>query len=240
MNKVYGQCMACENMANSQILDFYMVDMIDVCDDCYKDVFGEVANEGKEYFHMWATEMYEDEEKVDYLTELIYGSSVDREIAEDNGETMLMFTYGILKYRHNLEREGAKNIVENSTISGHKIYLYNNSFPITKKTGNNEDIVYGTLFEIPKYVVLTSYDYTEGFIPSRPAHENMYNREVVKVTKPNGEVVEAEMYYANQVQFSSHFNDFTHLPTGNFDDKHLAKSYNYHTTKKKYGKRGKK
>lgn len=239
MSKVYGQCDLCDNVATGEILDSYMIEKLNVCDDCFKEVFLDVSDEGKDYFYAWASEMY-GRERANYLTESIYGSSVDEEDEFiDDGETMTMFTYGILKYRDNLEREGATNIVENSIIKGHKIHLYSNSFPITQKTDNENDIVYGTLFEIPKYYVLSNYDYIEGYNPNRPAHNNMYNREVVQVTKPNGEVVEAEMYYANQIQFEHHLNDFTHIPTGNFDDKHLAKSFGYYARQDKK-KRGRK
>jgi hypothetical protein len=227
--KIENECIACDSMATTEILDLFMVDMLEVCDECYKDVFQEVANEGKEYFYEWALEMYADESKADYLTEMIYGSSIDREQREDRNDTMMMFTYGILKYSKNLKREGAITIVENATIKGHKIHLYGASFPITSKSGNDNDIVYGTLFEIPKYVVLSNYDYVEGYRPSRPAHENMYNREEVEVIKPNGEKITAQMYYANQQQFSDSINNYTLIPSGNFDDKHLAQSYHYYS-----------
>jgi gamma-glutamylcyclotransferase (GGCT)/AIG2-like uncharacterized protein YtfP len=227
-NKIENQCTMCDNMANGEILDLFMIDMMEVCDDCYKEVFQEVANEGKSYFFEWATEMFGDTGKVEYLTNMIYGEGSADEMKADRSETMMMFTYGILKWRHNLEREGAITIVENSTIKGHKIHLYGNSFPITRKTGNDNDIVYGTLFEIPKYVVLSNYDIVESYSPHRKPEDNMYNREEIEVTTPNGEVVMAQMYYANQEQFARHLTPFTEIPTGNFDDKHLAQSFHYY------------
>lgn len=235
MNRIENQCVMCDKMATGEILDLYMIDMLDVCDDCYKEVFQEVANEGKEYFHEWAVEMF-DYDRANSLTAMIYGSTVETEPEE----TIMMFTYGILKYRHNLEREGALSIVENCTVKGHKMHLYNCSFPITRKTNDN-DVIYGTLFEIPKSVVLYNYDFIEGYDSTRPAIENMYNREEVEVITPSGEVVKAQMYFANPYQFEGYLNNYTLIPTGNFDDKHLSQSYYRYTVSyrdKKNSKKG--
>lgn len=140
-------------------------------------------------------------------------------------EKMMMFTYGILKYRYNLMEEGATVIIENSTVSGQEVFLYNNSFPITRKTENKNDVVYGTLFEMPKEVVLKQYDHIEGYNPNAPSTHNMYNREKVTVTTPSGEKIEAEMYYANPMHFQGWYNSRTKIPTGNYDDRHLVPSF---------------
>jgi gamma-glutamylcyclotransferase (GGCT)/AIG2-like uncharacterized protein YtfP len=220
------------------ILDANMANFIDVCEQCFIDTLTEVADEGKNYFYDWGMMMYGSEEKTMKLLNIMFNSEDEYAYEPEEVEgTMWMFTYGILKYPHNLEREGALQIIENSTITGHSIHLYNNSFPVTKKTGNKNDIVYGTLFEIPKSMVLGSYDYIEGYRPGRPESENMYNRENVEVTTPSGEKVTAEMYYANQRMFARDITAYTHIPTGNFDDKQLAMSFRPPTYSKKKSKK---
>jgi gamma-glutamylcyclotransferase (GGCT)/AIG2-like uncharacterized protein YtfP len=142
-----------------------------------------------------------------------------------NEKMVTMFTYGILKYPHNIQREGGINIIENSTLRGHKMHLYNSSFPITRMTNNNDDVIYGTLFEVPESQVLYSYDYTEGYDSKRHPSQNMYNRIEVEVETPTGEKKKAQFYYANQRMFADDINPRTLIPTGNFDDRRLAKSY---------------
>jgi gamma-glutamylcyclotransferase (GGCT)/AIG2-like uncharacterized protein YtfP len=226
-NKIENQCISCDNMATGEILDFYMIDTLNVCDDCFKDTFTEVANEGKEYFYEWASEYY-GEEKANYLCELVFGSGVE----EDEKELVTMFTYGILKYPYNIKRERGVDIIENATVSGQVMHLYNNSFPITRMTGNENDVVYGTLFKVPRSTV-AQYDYIEGYDSRRDERDNMYNRIIVDVKTPTGEIIQANMYYANQRMFARDLVKHTHIPTGNFDDRALAKSY-------RLGKKGKK
>lgn len=237
--RLEGQCSMCENMATCEILDETMVEYLSVCDDCYKEVFENVANSGADDFLEWAEEMYGTDKAVNLTREIFGDYAINYLVGDDNmsnkkkrkDERMVtLWTYGILKWKHNIEREGGTNIVENATISGHKIFLYNNSFPITTMTGNPKDIVYGTLFEVPESQVLYSYDFTEGYNPKAHPSQNMYNRIEVEVSKPNGEKVMAQMYYANQRMFAEDINKNNLIPTGNFDDKHLAKSYG----KKKY------
>jgi gamma-glutamylcyclotransferase (GGCT)/AIG2-like uncharacterized protein YtfP len=235
MFRIEGQCEYCENMAVQEILHDNLIDYVNVCDDCFKKIFIDVANNGVDDFYLWASEMYGDIKAIGLCKE-IYGENALARIkgnVEVKDEMITMWTYGILKYPHNIEREGGINIVENSFIRGHKMYLYNNSFPITKMTNNDKDIVYGTLFEIPLSQVLYSYDITEGYNPNRHPSENMYNRIEVDVTTPSGEIKKAQMYYANQRIFASDINKNNWIPTGNFDDRHLAKSYG----KRKYRKR---
>jgi gamma-glutamylcyclotransferase (GGCT)/AIG2-like uncharacterized protein YtfP len=232
--KIEGQCVACENMAVDEVLDETMVEYLSVCDDCYKEVFINVANSGEQYFFEWAEEMYGTEKAVGLTSEIFGQESTIRLGVEDMGkkrkrkenERMItMFTYGILKYPYNIKREGGINIVENSFIRGHKMHLYASSFPITRMTNDDTDFVYGTLFEVPESQVLYSYDFTEGYNPKAHPSMNMYNRIEVEVVKPNGEIVIANMYYANQRQFAQHLNNNTWIPTGNFDDRQMAKSY---------------
>lgn len=243
-NKIENQCATCDEMATTEILDEVAIDYLGVCDDCYKEIFINVANGGSIDFYDWALAMY-GKEKAVALTEDIFGANAqylddeDEEVIEsfNSGEKMLMFTYGILKYPSNLKREGASYIVENCTIKGHSIHLYANSFPVTSKTGNDKDIVYGTLFETPKYMVLSQYDMIEGYNPKGNADRNMYNREEIEVTLPSGEVKVAQMYYANQRQFATNISGYTRIPTGNFDDKQLAQSYHSQANaRKKKGK----
>jgi gamma-glutamylcyclotransferase (GGCT)/AIG2-like uncharacterized protein YtfP len=229
--KIQGQCMGgtCENMATVEVLDVHMMDYLNVCDDCHKQIALSVINEGAEHFYEWAEEMYGVRKAVG-LTKEIFGETVVNGLgigSVNKGEEKMitMFTYGILKYPDNIKYEGGINIVENSFIKGHKIYLYNSAFPITQMTNDDTDFVYGTLFEVPESQVLYSYDQTEGYNPKRPADQNMYNRIEVEVTMPNGQTKMANMYYANQRMFAKDINEHTHIPTGNFDDKHMAKSY---------------
>lgn len=222
MTKVYGECVMCDNMATSIILDECAIDYLDVCNDCYKEVFINVANSGEDVFYEWAVEMY-GEEKAYRFTNEVFG----RKFKEDE-EYVSLFTYGILKYPQNIQREGGINIVENATVKGHKIYLYNNSFPITKMTGNNNDVVYGTVFDVPMSMITEHYDIVEGCNPKAHPSTNMYNRIEVDVILPDGSTKKAQMYYANDNRrmFGGEYNSNNLIPTGNFDDRHLAKSYN--------------
>src|SRR5579875_1949553 len=216
--KLEGQCTYCENMATIEVLDADMYDYVNVCEDCYKNIFKEVADQGVQVFYDWAEEMF-GYRKALGLCEEIFGESAlakiwwDEEI--EDGEMVTMFTYGILKYPRNIEFEGGRNVIENCTVKEHKMYLYNNSFPITKMTGNENDIIYGTLFDIPAYVILNQYDLIEGYDPRRHPSKNMYNRIKVEVMIPNGEKKTAQMYYANQEWFKEHLNEDNWIPTGN-------------------------
>jgi hypothetical protein len=224
INKIENQCAHCENMATGEILDFYMIDMLNVCDDCLQDSFQEVANEGKEYFYEWACQMY-GIEKASYLTSIIYGEGEGEKMTEGMSEYVTIITYGILKYPHNITREGGINIVENVTVRGHKMYLYNNSFPITKMTNNPNDKIYGTLFEVPMSQIVGNYDIIEGYNPKQPTEINMYNRIEVNVELPDGTTKKAQMYMANQNMFAESLIESNVIPTGNFDDRYLIRSF---------------
>jgi gamma-glutamylcyclotransferase (GGCT)/AIG2-like uncharacterized protein YtfP len=239
MFKVEGQCANCENMAVDEILDETMVEYVSVCDECFKEVFTNVANSGACDFLEWAEEMY-GQDKAIGLTREIFGDSAIYDLIGDdymskkrkgNEKMITMFTYGILKYPRNIQREGGINIVENCTLSGHKMYLYNSSFPITHMSNNPKDVIYGTLFQVPESQVLYSYDFTEGYDPKAHPSRNMYNRIEVEVETPTGEKVKAQFYYCNQRMFREDLVTRNYIPTGNFDDRHLAQSYG---TKKKY------
>src|SRR5206468_12365849 len=128
-----------------------------------------------------AKEMYR-KKKTNGLTSDIFGQQELYYIIEDGDmskkkqrkdeKMVTMFTYGILKYPNNINREGGTNIIENSTLKGHKMYLYNSSFPVTRMTNNPNDVIYGTLFEVPESQVLYSYDYTEGYNPKEHPSKN--------------------------------------------------------------------
>jgi gamma-glutamylcyclotransferase (GGCT)/AIG2-like uncharacterized protein YtfP len=240
MTGTKNRCEWCGTPENlTKILGFEMTYSMEVCKACYEDIFTDVANEGKAYFYQWATKMYGNPDRVNYLVDGVFGEGAGDEISKESKETMWLFTFGILKYPYNITREGGFHIVENSTVKGQVMHLYAASFPITRITDNDEDVIYGTLFEVPKSQVLYSYDGIEGYDPNRPADVNMYNRIEVEVTKPDGTTQMAQMYYANQRQFSGYLNEMTIIPTGNFDDKRKAKSYDYFT-KKQYRTNNKK
>lgn len=227
--KIEGQCVNCENMAVEEVLDINCYDYVSVCEDCFKVIFVDVVNQGIETFFEWASDSY-GEVKAFGLCKEIYGESAlasltRSEGSEDDMKMVTIVTYGILKYRKNIEREGGNNIVENCIVSGHVMHLYNNSYPITRMTNNPNDKIYGTLFDVPSYIVKNQYDFIEGYNPKEHPSRNMYNRIEVEVTTPSGEKKLAQMYYANQQMFARDLTKHTCIPTGNFDDKHLAKSY---------------
>lgn len=236
MMRIEGACFNCNNnMAVDEILDETMVEYLNVCDDCYKEIFTNVANSGSEVFLEWTEEMYGEEKAIGLVAEIFGETSLHYLLGDDymsrkrkdrkDEKMVTMFTYGILKYPNNIQREGGQNIIENCTLSGHKMYLYNSSFPITHMSNNSNDVVYGTLFEVPESQVLYSYDYTEGYDPKRHASQNMYNRIEVEVVTPVGEKKLAQFYYCNQRMFREDLVAKNYIPTGNFDDRHLAQSY---------------
>jgi gamma-glutamylcyclotransferase (GGCT)/AIG2-like uncharacterized protein YtfP len=237
MFKVEGQCINCENMAVDEILDETMVEYVTVCDECFKDVFTNVTNSGADVFLEWAEEMYGTDKAIGLTREIFGDSAVYYLVGDDymskkrknreDEKMVTMFTYGILKYPNNIKREGGINIIENSILRGHKMHLYNSSFPITRMTNNTNDVIYGTLFEVPESQVLYSYDFTEGYNPKAHPSQNMYNRIEVEIETPTGEKKLAQFYYANQRQFAEHLNKRTLIPTGNFNDRHLAQSFNW-------------
>jgi gamma-glutamylcyclotransferase (GGCT)/AIG2-like uncharacterized protein YtfP len=231
--RIEGQCANCEQMATEEILCASMMEYLNVCDECFKKVFTDVVNEGIGQFYEWASEMYGDRKAFELCKE-IYGEKAVKAFANVDSkedEMVSIFTYGILKYRHNIEREGGQNIIENSTVSGHKMHLYNNSFPITMKSDNQDDIVYGTLFDVPLSVLLHQYDFIEGYNPKANPKDNMYNRIEVEVTTPTGEKKKAQMYLANSISFKGWYNRGTIIRSGNFDDRHTALTW------ERYGKR---
>lgn len=136
-----------------------------------------------------------------------------------------MFAYGILKYPVNILNEGGINIVEGAHVKRMRLYcqggvgiaLANDMF------AEMDDKVVGTYFEITESVVLNEYDYVEGFTVGGVKANNMYNREVVDVTLPNGEVKKANMYIANILWFYGDFKDEHYIPSGVIEDKWLLR-----------------
>lgn len=190
-----------------------------VCPNCFNELFKGIVEKGIEKFVDWSVKMYEYQ---DAYTLCIrhFGYENTREAFKALDKPIAMFTYGILKYPYNIESEGGLNIVEDSIVKGHNMYATSGkSFPVTKVTGNNADIVYGTYFEVPLWVVLSSYDVTEGYSPSNDPSNNMYNRTLVDVTLPNGEVKQANMYIANESWFTESMIPEFQIMTGNYDDK---------------------
>lgn len=139
---------------------------------------------------------------------------------------MKLFTYGTLKDPVQLKKDGATNIIENACVSGYKMYLFRNSFPVTYFTGMDNDVIYGTLFDIPLIVVLTHYDPIEGYNLNRSPKENMYNRRWVKVETPDRKEVDAQMYVANEEWFNRTYIPANLIKSGNFDDR-LNLSFDY-------------
>lgn len=222
MTTKYNICEDCNVREAEYTIFDHINNQYDVlCHQCYDTRFYDIADEGIGYFMDWALANYGKEYAWNIAYQL-YGHDKVNEYKSTVGlageEMITMFTYGILKYPDNIKREGGENIVENCTVAGHKMYLYNFSFPVTEQTGSNGDKIYGTLFQVPKSQVLYSYDATEGYDPRQPKYKNMYNREVVKVKKPNGEIVDANMYIANPIWFRKEFTVENYIPTGNFDD----------------------
>lgn len=236
----FNTCEFCEKAISSTVTSADLNRIIDVCDDHFKAVFLKAVEQGEHHFYEWA-EMTFGGERAEALTLEIFGedegldylAKEDEELVKlrESGETMLLFTYGILKYPYNLKREGATNIIENCTVKGHHMHLYASSFPITRMTHDGSGVIYGTLFEIPKYVVRSSYDQTESYEPNRHPSQNMYNRIEIEVETPDGMIKQAEMYYANQRQFAKDLIPYTRIASGNFDDRHTAASFK----RKQYG-----
>lgn len=130
---------------------------------------------------------------------------------------MLMFTYGTLKTPERLRQDGAILAIENAKVKGFKMYSNRGYFPITKRTGNENDVIYGTLCIIPKQVVTGYYDRIEGYVPGRSPKENMYNREKVTVYIDD-KTIEAEMYVTNEEMFEDLYTDENLIKSGNWDD----------------------
>jgi hypothetical protein len=138
-----------------------------------------------------------------------------------SGGMTRFFTYGILKYPAQLLSHGATDIVEGATAVGHQMFVHQGKgfmFPVTKTTGVSSDVVFGTLCYIPTQVIIQHYDHVEGYNPKVPKERNLYNREIVNVALPDGKVVEAHMYIANQQAFAWNFAPQYRVRTGNFDD----------------------
>lgn len=131
---------------------------------------------------------------------------------------MLIFTYGTLKTPERLRQDGAILAIENAKVKGFKMYSNRGYFPITKRTGNENDVIYGTLCIIPKHVVTEYYDRIEGYVPERNPKENMYNREKVTVYIDDDKTIEAEMYVANEEMFEDLYTDENLIKSGNWDD----------------------
>jgi gamma-glutamylcyclotransferase (GGCT)/AIG2-like uncharacterized protein YtfP len=193
-----------------------------VCADHFNTFIGMEVEKGEESFIDFAIDNFSDQAPI--IAERIFEGAYDKAVKRMAGELVQMFTYGILKYPSNIESDGGVGIVENCTVSGHEMFLYNGSFPITRETEQTYLTVKGTLFSIPQHT-LRSYDRIEGYVSSRPEWENMYNRKTVQVRKPNGEVVEAQMYIANPAFFSGHYNVPNMILSGNFDDARTRNKY---------------
>ncbi|PWA05274.1 hypothetical protein DCC39_18250 [Pueribacillus theae] len=134
---------------------------------------------------------------------------------------MKMFTYGTLKDVEMLKEYGATDIAENAYVKGYQMYSYRNGFPITKKTGYAGDIIYGTLFSIPKEVVLYTFDRIENYVPGRERIHNMYNRERVFVRRNDRLISEfeiAHMYLANEDYFIDHYIEENLIESGLWED----------------------
>lgn len=194
-----------------------------VCEDHFYTLLQREVDRGEESFIEFAIINFG--EQAAEIAEQFFtgaGEKVKEKIA---GSMVTMFTYGILKYPNNILADGGSNIIENCYVTNQRMYLYNNSFPITSRSRWIADRVYGTLFQIPEHILLHQYDRIEGYDSDRPKYENMYNRETVKVYKPNGEMVEAQMYIANPAMFAGHYTPQNMVKTGNFD--HVATNNRY-------------
>jgi hypothetical protein len=139
-------------------------------------------------------------------------------------ELVPMFTYGILKYPANIANDGGVSIVEAAKVKGHVMYATGGGkgYPVTQVTGDESNIISGTYFEVPRRVVEHSYDLTEGYNPHNAPEANMYNRTVVNVILPNGEVKQANMYIANPDWFKETMQPAFEITTGNYDDRGWA------------------
>lgn len=126
---------------------------------------------------------------------------------------MRMFTYGTLKDPENLKDDGATNIIEDAFIKGYKLYSFMGGFPITKYTGDKKDVIYGTLFTMPKAIILGYYDILEGYDPDRSKDINMYNRVFIPVYTKKG-ITKAQFYEANEKHFTNHYTNKNLIKTG--------------------------
>jgi hypothetical protein len=193
---------------------------INVCNNCFEIFIGEVIALGVDGFIRWGfRSSYDDESVINYSYDVFGKESTDKALLALD-ELLPMFTFGILKYPHNIEEEGGINIVENSTLSGYIMYATNGTnFPVTEFTGLDSDIIYGTYFEVPAHVVFGSYDAIEGYDPNNNPEYNMYNRKLVSVKLPSGEIKEANKYIANPSYFIRSMIPEYQIMTGNYDDK---------------------
>lgn len=198
-----------------------------LCQKCHDIRFEKKVSEGIEVFYYWADYSY-GKDVAEKLAKNIFGEVEMNNFLisawkNANNSMITMFTYGILKYPHNITREGGIDIVENCIVKGHEMYLHAGAFPITKVTDNENQSIFGTLFKVPAHVVHHSYDHTEGYSPRRSKEQNMYNREEVDVITPDGTIIKANMYIANPLFFTRSYGKDNLLPTGNFDDRPKAK-----------------
>lgn len=192
-----------------------------LCDTCFNSKLKSYVSEGIKAFVSVLYQNLEEEHVIVIANQIFDPKDVAAELDEYK-KMVPMFTYGILKYPSNIEYDGGINIVENAIVKGHVMYATSRGtgFPVTKVTGSEHNIVYGTYFEIPRHVVEFSYDLTEGYSPLNHPSMNMYNREMVEVTLPNGEKKDANMYIANNRGFKETMIPELQIMTGNYDDKY--------------------
>jgi hypothetical protein len=196
---------------------------IRVCEDHYGAIFNYYHNKGVSAFYGWMLQMFGgDVDRANATVEQIFGDGeeIQKQLIRP-GSYLPMFTFGILKYPENIEYQGGINIVENATVKGHVMYATSGrGFPVTQITGNPDDAISGTYFEMPVDVVLGDFDITEGYSPYTDPSENMYNRNIVQVTLPNGQIKDANMYIANPEWFKTDMIEDYRIRTGNYDDRH--------------------
>lgn len=217
MSSNINQCYKCESL---DTYNMYVGNRaVRVCGGHANEILIAQANKGIEPFVKTLIMNYDRPSVLSIATQVYQESDVNAELNKYD-ELIPMFTYGILRIPVNIEADGGSAIVTGASVKGHVMYAVGGrSFPVTKETGNSDDLIYGTYFEIPRYVITSSYDITEGFDPSAEPDYNMYNRRIVSVTLPNGVVKQANMYIANPAWFQESMVPEYQIMTGRFDDK---------------------
>jgi hypothetical protein len=216
MNKI-GVCEYCDNRIEVEIYNVNTQEYDDVCSECFDKQYRRTIEQGEKVFTEFCEEMLGRVEGMKLVRRYFPKE-------QDNTEVYL-FAYGILKYPKNLFDDGAIEVIENCRTHGHVMYLYNNSFPITRQTGKKDNVIFGTVAKVPMWLLTEHYDHIEGYDPNRPHHQNMYNRKLIEVHTPNGEVIKSNMYIANPSMFAKDFKPNKHIITGNFDDSWRVKTY---------------
>lgn len=228
-------CSYCKEEALGSVRNEFDV-KVSVCYDHLEKIIDNMAYTTDEFtFFEWAKNNFKDS-TVKSMMDSYYGSGIYEEVTTGTKEYVWLFAFGILKRPASLKGDGAIEVIENCTISNRKMYLYNNSFPITSKSNSERDVIYGTLAKIPLNTLLYHYDVIEGYDSKAPASRNMYNRIKLDVNTPDGQTIEANMYEANPSFFDGWYHENTHIKTGNYDDMHTVPTMRY----KKYKSGGKK